>query len=245
MTSFRGSDPARAALYLEDSYLRECDADVLSVENGKFVVLDRTIFHPEEGGQAWDTGRLVREGEQFDVVYVGKFSGSVSQRWTGPASKRGGRVRCHLDWERRHRLMRSHSALHILWTALKSIQKLEIVGTKVEAEHLRFDVRADREGLIKGLGEVEALANRIVREDRPVTAKVLGRAEAEGLFSNYEEDPSQLPPSERVRVVEVEGWDVSACTGTHVRRTLEVGTIRMLKRASKGKDIDRIYFTVD
>lgn len=91
---------------------------------------------------------------------------------------------------------------------------------------------------------VSLLANRIVQEDRLVVTQTLDRIEAEELFRSYGEDPSQLPQAERVRVVEVQGWDVSACVGTHVRRTLEVGSISILKRASKGKDIDRIYFTL-
>lgn len=66
------------ALYLEDSYLRECDATVASVKDGKYVVLDQTIFYPNGGGQPYDTGKLLKDGQTFNVVYVGKFSGEIS-----------------------------------------------------------------------------------------------------------------------------------------------------------------------
>ena len=66
------------ALYLEDSYLKECDVSVVSVKNGKYVVLDQTIFYPKGGGQPWDTGRIIKDGEVFNIVYVGKFSGEIS-----------------------------------------------------------------------------------------------------------------------------------------------------------------------
>jgi len=233
------------ALYLEDCYLKECDAEVLSVEKGKYVILDRTIFHSEGGGQPWDTGELIRSDEPFRIVYVGGFSGSISHEVDKVGLKVGDSVHCLLDWDRRYRLMRSHTALHILWaTLVKSIPNLEVVGTRVGVERSRFDVKTDRDALIRRLGEVETLANRIVQEDRLVVAQILNRIEAEELFRSYGEDPSQLPQAERVRVVEVQGWDISACVGTHVRRTLEVGSISILKRASKGKDIDRIYFTL-
>lgn len=233
------------ALYLEDSYLKECDAEVLSVEKGKYIILNRTIFHPDGGGQPWDIGELIRDNEPFQIVYVGRFTGSISHEVDKAGLKVGDQVHCLLNWDRRYRLMRSHTALHILWAALvKSLPHLEVVGTQVGVEHSRFDVRTDRDALIERLREVETLANRIVQEDRPVVAQILDRIEAEELFRSYGEDPSQLPQAERVRVVEIQGWDISACVGTHLRRTLEVGSISILKRASKGKDIDRIYFTV-
>jgi alanyl-tRNA synthetase len=140
--------------------------------------------------------------------------------------------------------MRLHTALHILWAALtKSIEGLEILSSEIGLERSRFDVRADRSTLIERLSEIEAAANRIVKENRPLRIRMLGRVEAERLLRSYGEDPSQLPEGERIRIVEIPEWDVAACLGTHVRSTGEVGNIKILRRASKGKGIDRIYFT--
>jgi len=231
-------------LYLYDSYLRECEAEVQSVEDGRYVVLDRTIFHPEGGGQPWDTGEIIRGGEEFKVLYVGIFSGRISHEVDRGGLEVGDSIRCHLDWDRRYKLMRMHTALHILWAALvKSIERLKILSSQIALEHGRLDVRADRAELIGKLSEIEEAANRIVREDRRVIARILEREEAERLLLSYGENPSQLPSGERVRMVEVVDWDVAACLGTHVRRTGEVGRIKILKRASKGRNIDRIYFT--
>jgi Ser-tRNA(Ala) deacylase AlaX len=240
-----GDTPLVEELFLDDSYLRECDAQVLSVNKGKYVVLDRTVFHPEEGGQPWDTGEIFR-GEAFQVIYTGRFSGTISHEVDGAGLERGDEVRCVLDWDRRYRLMRSHTAIHVLWAALeKAIPGIEIIGTQVEMEHFRFDVRTERNVLIEKMSEIETLANSIVKEDRLVTARILDRTEAEEVLKSYGEDQEELPQEERLRIVEVKGWDVSACVGTHVRRTGEIGSINIIKRTSKGKDLDRIYLTIE
>jgi Ser-tRNA(Ala) deacylase AlaX len=244
MQSFTWGKAVVEPLYLEDSYLRGCDAEVRSVEGGRYVILDRTIFHPEGGGQPWDTGEVIRGDEGFRVVYVRWLRGLVSHEVDRAGLEPGERVRCLLDWGRRYRSMRLHTALHILWAALtRSIPGLEIVSSEIGLERSRFDVRADRSTLIEGLSEIEAVANRIVGEDRPVRVRMLGRVEAERLLRSYGEDLSQLPRGEVIRIVEIPEWDVAACLGTHVRSTGEVGSIRILRRASKGRGIDRIYFT--
>jgi len=231
-------------IYLEDSYLRECDAEVQSVEEGRYVILNRTIFHPEGGGQPWDTGEIIRGDESFRVIYVRWLRRLVSHEVDRAGLEPGERVRCLLDWDRRYRSMRLHTALHILWAALtKAIEGLEILSSEIGLERSRFDVRADRSTLIERLSEIEAAANRIVKENRPLRIRMLGRVEAERLLRSYGEDPSQRPEGERIRIVEIPEWDVAACLGTHVRSTGEVGNIKILRRASKGKGIDRIYFT--
>ena len=80
-------------LFLDDSYLKECDATVVSVKDSKYVVLDQTVFYPKGGGQPWDTGKLVKDAQEFEVVYVGKFSGEVSHEVDRPGLKEGDRVR--------------------------------------------------------------------------------------------------------------------------------------------------------
>ena len=89
------------ALYLQDSYLKECDATILSVKDDKYVVLDQTIFHPKGGGQPWDTGKIISGSEIYNVVYVGKFGGDISHEVDQPGLKTGDKVSCELDWERR------------------------------------------------------------------------------------------------------------------------------------------------
>ena len=83
------------ALYLEDSYLRECDATISSVKDGKYVVLNQTVFYPKGGGQPWDTGRIIRGNENFDVVYVGKFSGEISHEVNASGLKEADEIHCH------------------------------------------------------------------------------------------------------------------------------------------------------
>jgi len=81
-------------LYLNDSYLRESDAHVVSVKNGRYIILDQTVFYPKGGGQPWDTGRMVKDNEAYNVVYVGKFSGEISHEVDRAGLKEGDRVHC-------------------------------------------------------------------------------------------------------------------------------------------------------
>ncbi|PIN84356.1 alanyl-tRNA editing protein AlaX, partial [Candidatus Micrarchaeota archaeon CG11_big_fil_rev_8_21_14_0_20_47_5] len=105
-------------LYLKDSYVKECQAKVVSVKDGKFAVLDANLFYPRGGGQPQDTGKLVRGGEEFSVLFAGKFEGKISHEVDREGLKEGDSVHCILNWERRYRLMRSHTAAHTLATIL-------------------------------------------------------------------------------------------------------------------------------
>jgi Ser-tRNA(Ala) deacylase AlaX len=104
-------------LYQEDSYLKESYAKIVSVKDDKYVVLDRTIFCPRGGGLPHDLGKIVC-GDEFKVVYVGKFSGEVSHEVDHAGLEPNRQVHCILDWKRRNRLMRSHTASHTLASIL-------------------------------------------------------------------------------------------------------------------------------
>jgi len=231
------------ALYLEDSYLRECDATVVSVTDGKYVVLDQTVFYPKGGGQPWDTGTITRGNDVYRMVYVGKFSGEISHEVDRPGLNRGDRVRCVLDWERRYKLMRSHTAAHIFASLLCTGTGALVTGNQLDVDATRFDFsleKFDRQILEKYVDE----ANKLFREDIPVRWYELPREEAlkiPGVIKMAEAPPPDTPS---LRIVEVVGVDRQADGGTHVRNLREVGQIKILKAENKGKHNRRVYFSV-
>ncbi len=228
-------------LYLEDSYLRECDAEVVSITDGKYVVLDQTVFYPKGGGQPWDTGKMVRGAETFKVVYVGKFSGEISHEVDRSGLEVGDKVHCILDWERRYKLMRSHTAAHLLASVLCSETGALITGNKLGIEKSRFDFSLenfDREALKNYVSKV----NEILKRDISVRWYELPRSEAmkiPGVVKMAEAMPPDIPV---LRIVEIEGIDVQADGGTHVKSLREVGQIEFLKAENKGRNNRRVYF---
>jgi len=102
------------AIYMNDSYLKEFEGIVESVKDDKFAVLDRTAFYPSGGGQPNDTGALISNGVEHPVVYVGKFSGEIRHEVSRPGLNAGDKIIGKIDWDRRYRLMRMHTAAHII-----------------------------------------------------------------------------------------------------------------------------------
>lgn len=231
------------ALYLEDSYLRECDATVVSVKDGKYVVVDQTIFYPKGGGQPWDTGKMLRGDGAYTVVYVGKFLGEISHEVDRPGLREGDRVHCVLDWERRYRLMRSHTAAHLFASLLCTGTGALVTGNQLEEDKIRFDFSLDKfdpETLKKYVDK----ANELLREDIPVKSYELPREEAlkiPGVIKMAEAFPPDIP---RLRIVEIVGVDKQADGGTHVKNLREVGQIKTLKTENKGKQNRRVYFAL-
>ena len=231
------------ALYLADSYLRECDATVVSVKDGKYVVLDQTVFYPKGGGQPWDTGKMIRDHETFNVVYVGKFSGEISHEVDHAGLKEGDKVHLALDWERRYKLMRSHTAAHIFASLLCNGTGALVTGNQLEEDKIRFDFNLEKFDP-ETLTEYIERANELFRKDIPVKWYELPREEAlkiPGLIKMAEAFPPDIP---RLRVVEVVSIDKQADGGTHVKNLKEVGGINVLKTENKGKQNRRVYFTL-
>jgi len=231
------------ALYLEDSYLKECDATVVSVKDGKYVVLDRTVFYPKGGGQPWDTGKIMKEDQTYNVVYVGKFSGEISHEVDQPGLKEGNIVHCVLDWERRYKLMRSHTAAHVFASLLCSGTGALITGNQLEEDKVRFDFSLEKfdRGILE---EYIDKANETFKKDINVEWYELPRDEAlkiPGVIKMAEAFPPDVP---RLRIVDVVGVDKQADGGTHVKNLREVGQIVLLKAENKGKHNRRVYFKI-
>jgi Ser-tRNA(Ala) deacylase AlaX len=230
-------------LYLEDSYLKECDAAVTSIKDGKYVVLDQTIFYPKGGGQPCDTGKITHENEVYNVVYVGKFSGEISHEVDRPGLKEGHKVHCVLDWDRRYRLMRSHTAAHLFASLLCNGTGALVTGNQLETDKIRFDFSLEKfnpEILEKYLTQT----NQLLKKDTPVNSYELPKEEAlkiPGVVKMAEAFPPDIP---RLRIVELVNLDKQADGGTHVKNLNEVGQIKLLKTENKGKNNRRIYFTL-
>lgn len=230
-------------LCLEDSYLRECDSVVESAE-GNELLLDRTVFYPRGGGQPSDTGKLVSEdGREAKVASVRKKDGRVIHELEQNPFKPGDKVKCVIDWERRHVLMRMHTAAHVLAGTMHTKLGAQITGNQLEVEKTRFDFNLhefDREKFDKIVEE----ANDALARDVELKVYSMPREEAMKLPGMVKLAGALPPAITELRIVEIPGIDTQADGGTHVRNLNEVGKIQVLKLENKGKDNRRIYFTL-
>jgi len=231
-------------LYHTDSCLREMDAIVTRAEEDR-VVLDRTVFYAQGGGQLADQGVLSWAGRTARVVDVRRVEDVVWHFIEGAVPAVGTPVHGTLDWERRYALMRTHTATHILNGVIWRDYGALVTGAAVEVGHGRLDFELERMSL-EFAAEVEARINAEVDADRLVQARFLPRAEVfatPGLVrSKWVAPPEGVT---EVRVVEIVGLDMQADGGTHVARTSEVGRIRVVGHESKGRMNKRLRIALD
>ncbi|MCC7207400.1 MAG: alanyl-tRNA editing protein [Anaerolineae bacterium] len=235
-------------LFQTDSYLRTFDAAVMGVRPDlRAVILDRTAFYPGGGGQPHDLGEL-RAGERiWPVVKMQKSDEGIAHILGGddPLPAPGDHVTGQLGWERRYRLMRTHTALHILCGVIFRDYGAQVTGGNMEPGAGRMDFEFET---LQGdfVREVEAAINREVAASRDVRVRILPREEAFQIPDLIRTKINLLPEGIReVRTVEIVGLDLQADGGTHVHNTSEVGTIRVTDYKSKGKINKRMYIELD
>ncbi|MCI4396479.1 MAG: alanyl-tRNA editing protein [Thermoprotei archaeon] len=230
-----------ALLFMDDSYLKECEATVLESLPGR-VVLDRTVIHPRSGGLVSDTGTLKVGDASYKIVEAIEEGEEVVHMISGQEKiPPGQRVKVELDWERRYRIMRAHTALHVLISILNKNVGALVTGNQVTEDVSRVDLnleKPDKELVSLAIAE----ANRILAEGHPVKIYYMSREEAmkvEGIVKLAK----AMPPSvDKLRIVEIVGVDIQADGGPHVKDTKEVGQIQFLKLENKGKNNRRVYF---
>jgi misacylated tRNA(Ala) deacylase len=237
--------------YLHDAYQRSTTSVVTAVDEGDgdvgaSVVLDRTVFYPTGGGQPHDTGVLRWRGGEAGVVAVRKQGDEVAHvlEAGSPAPPVGAEVTGEIDWERRHRLMRTHTALHVLCGVIWHEWGVPVTGGNMEPLTARMDFELSPTP--EGFGaRVEALVAAEVAADRPIEVSFIPRAEAVLDEALIRTKVSLVPESvAEVRVIDIVGLDKQADGGTHVRSTAEVGRVRVVKTESKGKGNKRVRIEV-
>lgn len=226
-------------LYLRDAYLTDFEAAVTAVD-GQRVALDRTAFYPTGGGQPHDVGTLAGS----EVKEVRKEGAEVWHTLDGAVPAAGDVVQGSVDWERRHRLMRTHTAMHVLCGVIWNEWRVPVTGGNMEPLSARMDFEFDP--LPDGFAAtVEDLVNRELRADRPIEVRFLPRDTALADEDLIRTKVSLIPESvAEIRVVDIVGLDKQADGGTHVRRTAEVGAFRVVKTESKGKGNKRLRIEV-
>lgn len=220
-------------LFRDDPYLRSCEATVVSVRDN-VVELDRTVFYPVGGGQPGDTGRI-GDARVADTL---KGEGDTVLHALEPGAllpEVGAKVLAEIDWERRHRHMRFHTALHLLG----SVVKAPVTGGRIGSDkaHLDFDIEMDK--LVKD--RIEAAVNALVDAGHDTRSSWITDAELDAR-PELVKTMSVAPPRDagRVRLMEIPGIDLQACGGTHVRNTGEIGHIAVVKIRSEGKRNKRV-----
>ncbi len=231
-------------LWMKNSYIREWRARIEKVTASKFVVLDKSAFYPEKGGQPSDFGKIILQGNEFNVLFGKDFGTDVSYEVSEQGLKEGDNVLCVLDWKRRYKLMRMHTAAHILHNVIFGETGALISGNQLDVEKSRMDFcveNFDRE-LLNGFVEK---ANELLARNLPIEVKFLPREEAfkiPGIIRLKDKLPKAV---EVLRIVDIGGVDITADGGTHVRNTDEVGKIKIEGMKNKGKNNRRIYFSLE
>ena len=230
-------------LYYHDSFLHEFTAKIQKVvaRDGRIaIVLDRTAFYPTSGGQLFDTGFLESAGDRLVVSEVAEDEGGEILHLVSedPLLKPSTEVRGTIDPERRRDHMQQHSGQHVLSAAFVELFQVPTVSFHMGAESCTIDLAAADLNPAQ-LERAEALANRVVTDDRPVEVRFATADEARRIGVR------KLPPFEteggKYRLVDIENFDLTACGGTHVARTGQIGAI-LLRKAEKVKQGMRVEF---
>lgn len=228
-------------LFREDSYLKECDAAVISVDD-RTVTLDQTVFYPLGGGQPGDTGTLswsdgttsitdTRYGPDGSIQHVAEEGAAL------PAV--GEQVRVVLDWDRRYRHMRMHTAMHLLGAVLK----YGVTGGNISADKSRLDF--DMEDTVDKEA-VGAALEALIAGDHAISCRWISDDELDAQPELVRTMSVQPPRGKgRIRLLEIADVDLQPCGGTHLRTTAEVGNIRIGKVEKKGKRNRRVNLHLD
>jgi len=237
--------PPTEMLYYQDQYLREFEAKTLKTIDQDYVVLDRTCFFPEGGGQPADGGHLCFDMSKVEVVDVQKVGRIILHKLSGTTPKVGSRVKGEIDWEKRYSLMKNHTATHVIGGAARRVLGLHVwqYGTQKGVESSRLDISHYKRLTLDETHKIEQLANEAVLRGIDVETTWLPRNEAESSYGFRLYQGGAIPGKE-IRVVNVGDWDVEACAGTHLKNTREVGFIKVTHTERVQDGVERLTYAI-
>ena len=244
----RNAPPELAAseLFAVDAYRHEFDSTVADVDrDGGRIRLARTAFYPGGGGQPCDLGTILAPGGALTVTAVKRDRGPIWHTVQGDLPDVGAEVQGIVDWDRRHRLMRTHTALHILCGVIWADYAIPVTGGNMEPLKGRLDFPFPAMSADLG-ARVEKRINEEIEKAWEIVVDFVPRSMADAdpalIRTSANLIPQEIDP---LRVIDIVGLDRQADGGTHVLSTVEVGRVRVTGTESKGKDNKRIRLEVD
>ncbi len=234
-------------LYHTDSYIKEFEAEIIKIhveENA--LIFNRTAFYPGGGGQPCDHGEILIDEQRYEIRKVKTLKGEILHFVNGyvPDTSRDQKIKGVIDWERRYQLMRTHSAFHVLCGVIWHDYGASVTGGNMEPLKGRMDFEFEtmRSELVR---DIEDKVNREIQKDHEIRANILQREKAFKIPDLIRTKINLLPPQiSEVRTIEIVGLDLQADGGTHVRKTSEIGSIRITDYHSKGKINKRIFMEI-
>jgi misacylated tRNA(Ala) deacylase len=234
-------------LYMEkidDNYIKEFKATV--IKNKKdYICLDKTAFYPVGGGQPADTGYILFDEKKSIVSEVLKKGNTIKHIIVGEKPLVGQEVECYIDWNKRYSHMRMHTAQHIISGVIFDEYNARTVGNQIHSDYSRVDfypVQLYESDLEK----ISKICNYIIKEKLPVTIYNEERFILEKKINQQRCNLDLLPKHiTNLRIVEIKGFDICPCAGTHVKNTDEIINLKIIKKESKGKDKERIIYTLN
>jgi misacylated tRNA(Ala) deacylase len=227
---------------IESNYIREFDAKVVRVGED-YIVLDQSAFYPEGGGQPTDTG-IIQWGDNIKKVNKVLKKAVIKHVIEPPLPEVGSEVSGALDWPRRHAHMRMHTAQHLISGMVYDMFNARTVGNQIHAEYSRVDFQpiAFTDDM---LAELEKTCNDLIDRKLAVTITERERADLDKELDAVRSNLDLIPKSiKKLRIVSIEDFDIIPCAGTHIRNLEEVGHIKITKKEGKGKEKERIVYTL-
>jgi len=231
-------------LYLPDNeYQKEFDAEVTKTkESDNYICLNQTLFYKKGGGQPSDRGKLAWKDQESEVINVQRKNGEIRHYLEGELPEPGTEIHGSIDWKRRYKHMRMHTAQHLLSWVVLNMYDASTAGNQIHEDYSRIDFEPasfDDEDLEK----LEKAVNALIEKDLDVKKKFMDREVLEERVqegrTNLDIIPSHIDP---LRAIILGGEDLCPCGGTHVDKLGEIGGIEIKERVTKGADTERIVF---
>jgi len=234
-------------LYMKDAnsnYIKVFKA-IVTKKKKDYICLDKTAFYPLGGGQPSDIGKIHWNNNTSDVAEVIKKGDTIKHIIKGEKPEVGTNIKGEIDWDRRYNHMKMHTSQHIISGIVFDEYNARTVGNQIHADYSRVDfspVNFSNEDLIN----IKNLFNDIIKKNLPIK---IYKEERQNLIKRVNQQRSNLdllPKSiKELRIVEIEGFDICPCAGTHIKNTRELKNIDKIKKESKGKDTDRIIYSLE
>lgn len=238
--------PDTEQLYYSDTYMKEFNAQVLKVINHEYVILDKSAFYPEGGGQPSDRGIITFGIVRAEVLNVQKIGKVIVHKIKAAIMPReGSSVKGIIDWDRRYILMKAHTGTHLINGAARRALGNHVwqTGTQKGLESTRLDITHFRRLTPEEVHKIEALANEAVGASMPIETKWFTRSDAEANYG-FRLYQGGAVPGKDIRVVKTGDWDVEACGGTHLKNTNEIGFIKILYTERVQDGVERLVYAI-